>query len=266
MNGLERVDLLNPVNWSHPLNDRRVLWLYGLPQISGGGRWFDLCRGNHGALVGSSTSWIASDRGIGIQRDSFVNGYAEVSDSAPYLFTGTAPFTVSVTFKPVVLTNTFARLLGTENANNVGWYIAADNSTPRKMYLYRANGLLYSPQGALTIGAWTRFTFVYSGTQQSMYQDGRQVLAPTNDSGSISGGTVLRIGQSPRSSTSFNEVQIANVSVWNRALSPAEAVADYEQDLRGQPDTLTRLRRKVYYVDAGVSPTPASAALVFDWW
>ena len=76
-------------------------------------------------------------------------------------------------------------------------------------------------QSSFALNKWQFVTGTYDGTTQRLYVDGSQVGSATT-SQTISTTTNAKIGRASYAATAFMDGNLANVAIWNRALSSDE--------------------------------------------
>lgn len=250
MIGPQLIDLGNPVS-DHPLNRDRVLWLYGLPNNSGGSRWFDLTKNrNDGTLVNGPT-WKATGRGdSGLTFDG-ADDYVSVADTTslrPSAFTLAA--WVLPTAMPTAPTH-IAIAAKTRSLGSPSWGI--------ELWAGQWNGFVFdattyrdrqTPAATAAVNQWYRLAMTWDGsTGINVYLNG--ALANGATGGTASGApnydsAAFRVGD--RNDLNTITGQVADVSVWSRDLSAAEMFTDYDLSQRGYPGVLRQYTPRAWAV------------------
>lgn len=238
------INLTDPVDWSHPLNVGRSLWLYGLPQWSGGNTWHDLCRRANAALV-SAPTWAVSragDQGLSFSGSNYVS-----CGSPAYLDVTTGSFTVACWIRFTTTSSAFPLCKTTGPATN-GYDILLNEGGVAGKVTVRVNGaggVGSSYAGSLNDGLWHRLVGTRVGSTVSLYTDG-VFRGSQTASGTLSNAAApLQLGG--RNGTAFAACDVADVSVWpTRGLSASDVARDYDQGLRGYPDLIRRVPARVW--------------------
>ena len=228
------LDLGNPVA-KHPLNDGLLAWWLGLPNNSGGARFFDVSgHGNHGTLTsfgfsGPTTGWIPTPNGFqGLGLDGTDDRVV-----LPSVAIGTA-HTVEVVFRR--RSGTAFALVGATGSSYPAYYSGG-------AFFYYASGSSGNSSGYTVVsGEWTHLVVARAGTELAWYANG--VPIGTATMGSNNAATLNRLGSIDDSNNIAGD--IAYCRVLNRGVSAGEAWASYDQWRRAWPDTLRRWSRKAW--------------------
>ncbi len=245
MTGPRLIDLGNPVA-DHPLNRGRVQWLLPVPQWAAGLTWQDLGKRYPGTLAGGC-GWDAERVAI--------SANAHRVESAPSS-NGSASWSLQVDAVVLPATADSGAVFG--RAYNSAEGFAYYRTATGRLDYYEGGSLRFSTAtGSVPTGTRLRLLLTRAGTAATVYADGVAV-----GSGSISpGGAValtgnpMRVGQDTGGSNAAR-LQVYGVSVWDRALSAAEAAAESDQARRGYPDLLRRYTPKFYLPAAPSGPAP----------
>jgi hypothetical protein len=97
----------------------------------------------------------------------------------------------------------------------------------------------------------------YDGATIRLYQDGALVQTATTTGVVAANSVAVGIGNRVAVNTGGRgwDGYIADVSIWKRALSPAEVLADYDLSQRGYPGVLRRNRPLSVCAGAALVPT-----------
>lgn len=250
-----------PVNWSHPLNRGRVLWLYGIPPLAGGSQWYDLCNRSNGALS-NAPAWATTGRG-----DS---GLRLVGASVQQVNLGSPP-SLQLQF-PLTIAAWVRPTLAKDYNAVLAYAVSFSNATTAYSLVITNSGQLYADtngtnnpisNGYVSANVWQRIAVtiqpVASGT--TFYRNGGNATSASGTPGTPTyAGKTLQIGtySSGGSSPLYNghfDGQLADVSIWSRALSASEILADYDLSRRNYPGVLNRIP-----FESGYSVLPFTAA------
>lgn len=250
------VDLGNPVA-DHPINRGLVAWWYGLSNNSGGNFWFDI-KSNFpqtrtGGSWGSSVLYGQSNQFTGV--------------STAYAQSATTPVTnVPVTMAAWFFLDNISGLKGIVSAgvggatDNGSLSLLISGSTARAQTMDTGGLGEVEGVGTLTLaaGVWYHAAAVFaSSSDRACYVNGANKGADANTL-AVNTLTFSTIGCRAKSTSgtpraNFFAGQIADVSVWNRALSDSEVRALYIEGRSGNP---TRLRRYTPAVWSFAVPVP----------
>lgn len=255
---LAPVDSRDPVEWGHPLNRGRVLWLLTLPQWYGGRQWFDLAGRNHGTLT-NGPLWQPRAGGHGAVGFDGVNDYVGTSGG----FFGSLAnkvVTAAAWVNPAGSLTAYQSLFdGTASAGPDRMLSAFFGGNANQLYvaIARSSGTAITLSTPWVANQWQRLLVACDGTTASVYRNG--VLAGAGV-GAVGTGFVAvnasgwQIGGNPSGGGAPLAGGVDDVSVWSRALSPAEVAADYALSRQFYPGVLRR--------PTGVATFYASAAPV----
>jgi len=187
-----------------------------------GATWTDLSgQGNNGTLVNGVG--YNSGNGGSLSFDG-VDDYATTSSSL--VFSANETISVSCWFRTNLLTLDgafFRRILNFTNnygillnTTSVGWY---------------ANGASLVAPVNISTNIWYKVDYVYTGTQHQIYLNGN--LKNTDTSSNASINSVLWIGRYYGSNNGKFNGNIAQVSIYNRALTASEIQQNFNA-LRGR--------------------------------
>jgi hypothetical protein len=240
------------VNWSHPLNRGRVLWLTGLPQKTGSSTWYDAAGRNHGTLT-SGPVWTPTGYGAGL---TFSNNYVDVAAAAAF---DVPALTVAALFYPTQTGGNGIFERSTNGSVNSGSLLFLESGN-LNFRVGRAGGTDTATAGAVSTNAWHFAAGTLAGTTVSAYLDG---AAPATAAlgGALNTGTgAARVGS--LFGVYLFAGLVADVHYYSRALSAAEVAALRDQMLRGHPDTLRRPKPWSFGVAAVTADLPAGQQLL----
>lgn len=257
------IDLGNPVS-DHPLNRQLVSWWMPLPNNSNGSRMFDLRGGKHGVLT-SGASWTSGRHGWqAVKCDGPDNGtrYVETPSSADY---NGANLSVSIWFRDRggnsdngggttdIRNNDYVIGLGGYNFSTGGWGLTFISTTQVQWSIWNSFadtgfGLVGNAYTTPT-GNWTHAVLTSTTTGPSSFGYFNGVVSGSEYTTKTRATTAsyIRMAKRPMDGENYTgNVNIASVRVYNRILTAAEVSADYDQGMRGYPDTLRRWSRKSF--------------------
>lgn len=244
------IDLGNPLT-DHPLNRGRVMWLYGLPQWSGGGTWFDLCRRANGTLTNGPT-WTPTGRGdSGLTLDGSDDSVALPGAMLP---DARQDVTIAFWLRRVAQTGNYPALVMKDAGFSFGvirygvivdgaGFSGSGNLINWNMGGGGTSDSLFSAS-SVSNGVWVRVVCTNSAAGgQSIYLDGRldatrtaRTAPPSDPSGA------WRLGRWVTGSGGLSNAAMADVAIWARGFADADAWADFDQSRRGYPNLLRRVR------------------------
>lgn len=238
-----RINLTRPVNWNHPLNQGRILWLYGLPQWAAGKTWFDLCRQSNGSLS-SPAMRATTPYGTGID----CNGSTTVDCGSGRIpaFGTSLPFTVALWAKWT--TTSVGVLLSTESGispaagfdliiNSAAFTYGSGGSGSAGV---RVAGTTGAGGTGLNDGAWHRLVGVRAGGTLSFYVDGRLRVSGATLVDSATPSANLYVGS--RNGATFATAALADVTILTVGWTDAQVALDYAETRVGYPTALARTR------------------------
>jgi hypothetical protein len=261
----EWVDPASPVNWQHPLNRERRLWLLGVPNSGwwGGVTWRSLVRGSRrafdGALSGTVT-WRRSGGHLGGSIHVRPAASATVDCGTPPGLNGATKASMACWIHKSASGDiaTFGGATGPLSGGNrwvVQWhsdgtmYIVSEDTSPGG----------FGSLAGLSLG-WHRVMVVFDGagadnaSRLKLYVDGVQRTLAFTSTIAATLGNVGPLVLGKGSATYFGTGTQAynDFSFWSRTLSPAEAIQDWKACRLGYPAALRRLN--------AFTPTPGPNA------
>ncbi len=195
-----------------------------------GTTWTDLSGGNNNATLINGATFNTSNGGS-IQFDG-VNDYATVSDITGVTdFSNTDNYTVSFWFNPDTGNSTQDGILEKWATSGGYPYAIRFGISGNDFGIGVWNGSQNPGAGPfnLTLNSWQLITVVFhhSITQLNVYYNGIQIDSqPLSISGTITNSSPLYIMSRPQIS-SYSKGNIANLSIYNRALSETEVLQNY---------------------------------------
>jgi hypothetical protein len=238
--------ILHPASYNpdHPLNQKRVGWWLGWAPMSGGKRWYDICRGQVGTVNGN-LAWEYTPRGdAGPKLSGSTTDYTSLG--TPPALEVYSPVTIAVWAKPTTV-------------SGLGFMVAKDTHTGNRCYALGRTGanwyLERNGAAAITttgsgavVGQWSRVYLTHDGTTWTIraYTPGvAGVITGTATSGSsfTNSASPWEIGRrNYASAESPFTGTLTDVGMWSRCLSASELAADYAESIAGYP-TMLRWRR-----------------------
>lgn len=223
-----KLDPNNAIDWSHPLNHKRVgLWLL-VPEKESN-VLFDLSTNrNRGTVVGSPTRTIMSV-GSRFKAINF-NGTSDWYEITNNNFDGTSSYSLSQWVKTSTTSFRLSLSFGNFSASD-GVYIGYNNGvtgavTGSVIFTTAVNNNIYTSNVSINNNTWRHVCCTKNGQNVAIYVDGYLITSGTL-AGAASSATYQRIGNW-RGGTSFCfPGQIASTSVWTRALSASEVWQEY---------------------------------------
>lgn len=236
------VDPAEPVDWGHPLNAGRVVWLFGLPGRVGA-KWFDLAGSNHGTLTNGPTSTPTPRGDSGLTFNGSSN-YVVTSGGGERLL---GDMSLAAWFRPA-----------NANASEVKFVAIAGNDAygQRRGILQRDSRVEFNGEfadvsgafGTLASGVWSRLVVTARTANGSIavYVNGALYASGTRTLNAFTNYT-LHVG-SNNSGGEVTSGTVADVSAWSRLLTPADVRADYDLSRQGYPGVLRRARPAAWFV------------------
>jgi hypothetical protein len=261
MQTLRRINLQNPVNWSHPLNKGRLVWYY-LPADSGWGAGNtvpDLCKRSYGTITPGASfvptfdTFPNGQRCLRWENGGSIDGQIDIGGATLFNFTNN--FTVGCTFITETLSPTGGGgLAGLVNKyNSVGansWFLRQNNATVE----FGGSSTIASGS-VLVVGQKYRAVAVMNAGTATIYLDGYSV-ATGSPSISSSADTVM-IGEGYEPGGRNFKGRIGDVFIADRPWSEAEVIADFKLsrvDYRAKNSPLRFLELPIFDPTAGNQP------------
>lgn len=237
------VDMSNPINWQHPLNQGRVGWwkCVANPGWRGSNTLHDLVRGgghnpNDGTLSGATIpKWQGNGGLFGSSGALSFNG------STAFVATNNIPgptFSALISVKTSSATSYF---LGNDVQNTSGFLLGYSGGSYIAQ-ISHAGGLNNLVAGTVSTN-WCRVCLSVNGTTASIYANGKLVTSATITA-MVAGSSGIGIGKVGILGNLLNGLA-DDVTIWNRALSAQDAALDYALSRQGYPGVLNYLTPQV---------------------
>jgi hypothetical protein len=207
----------------------------GYPDVDATRRWYDLSGYANDAIIGGvALTWNS----VGTQSFTFSStnsGHADVTPKLPgFGMFGKAPNGTLSMWANFTSLGTYQHLMGfrPDSGNNFYLLIMNDGFTSEARVATLNGNTDISQSLASYVGTWARYDFVVSGTTTKLYVNGTQIGTATcsGNWNTISGSSAFGIC-GVNNSYINNETKVASVQVYNRALSDAEVLANYNSSI-----------------------------------
>ncbi|MEM3247569.1 MAG: LamG domain-containing protein, partial [Candidatus Micrarchaeaceae archaeon] len=125
--------------------------------------------------------------------------------------------------------------------NNYFFYIESGSNPPTESWsITNTSGTQYRlfPYKPLSPNTWQQLVGVYNGTYLTMYYDGQEIGTPVAAKGKVSfNGAVISGTNPPSVGAGCNPISgnLANIQIYNTALSASEIQALYQEGIAGAP-------------------------------
>lgn len=237
------VTLGGTLNRSHPLNFGLVARWLALPGRTSGPRAYDLAGSNHGTLAGGA-AWVTTTR-AGASGAIACTATTDEVDLGPNSTLFPSPTDASVllwhrkrdaTLRPSAAFG----LAGTaDGPHRVGCHLPYSDGTAYFDWGGFAAGNRVSVAGLAWDTGWHRWAFtVGGGLGQRIYRDG--VLVASNANTPTRTLTTDGFALNHGNGGDGDLADFDDVTLYLRAVSPAEVAADYDLSRRGYPGVLNR--------------------------
>lgn len=252
---LEDVVVSDPLNRDHPLARGLASFWLTLPALVGGSKFYDIVGYSNGTLTNGPT-WTNSICGPTASFDG-VDDYVLVTNP-PIPTTG---YTWAFTFYPFTASssaNGQPFILGLGN-DTLGFSWNHGSSQFRLAAYHRDASTNYFAAKVNNGSAnrWTRIVAAWDGSTLRAYQDGAAGATASPSSIQTASGNMV-FGGSSTGNNNYVRCLIPNVTVWTRALSPAEVFLDYELAFTGFPGLLSRHSNSKSYFPSWTTGTVSS--------
>ncbi|MFZ9680685.1 MAG: LamG domain-containing protein [Bacteroidia bacterium] len=145
----------------------------------------------------------------------------------------------------------FDGIMGLRNEINADFYLLHYSNNAFEARFRNSSGTTYTiTQGPVQLNTWQHLALVYTGSQLRFFRNGT-LLSSISASGTINDPTVsLEIGRLPYANTPYYlEGEVDEAAFWGRALSDAEVLCLYKQQL----DTASAGLLAYYSMDQGLA-------------
>lgn len=191
--------------------------------VSGSTTWFDVSgNSNSGSLVNGPTFSSANNGSIVFDGvDDYVNcGNSTILDVGNNITVNSWFYVNSISSYQAIVSKQFTD-------GSAGWELANSSGNLRSTLRPSATQINLSVAG-LAVGNWYMGTFTFNNTTLILYLNGVQI-GSTSTGGPVTLNTSrpLQIGVREISSVAYFNGNISNVNIYNRALSAAEVLQNY---------------------------------------
>ena len=250
------IDWSCPVRWDHPLNQGLLAWYLFVPGAIGGSTWINLADVPRWKMtlfgsIPTQTAW----NDIPVRTGGW-GGLKLAKTSSHYC----EHFLPAVTAEPLSMTGWFRR---TDTATNVIASIGTTGSSARHSLIANSVGPVVTATSVTSIGQASSASSAATASA-SVWHHGAAVFAAAADrrayvdgggkgvettSRAVSGMNATDIGTeySLGSRINFFGGQLDSIKIWNRVLSDADVLADYEEGKQHYPSLLNRVKRRRSY-------------------
>jgi len=270
----------HPVNWSHPLNQGRVVWYLNLPGWAGSRTQVDLCQRFPAVANGGWTGGVGSPLGgLGIGFDGS-NDNLTVGNRAGLSVTG--DLTIAAWIYPTASPS--GTHFGIFTKGPIGTEITYSlvlinvSRAPRLARWNSGLGLAeVTSATSIALNTWTRVGVTVVGTTATFYLNGKAGTTGTTRNPAAANTASLEVGGSSNGNNFWYTGSLDDVSLWNRGLSASEMNDDYRLGLaryRTSPSPLNFVRpsalgsvsgvglSRARLVNAGATGSLSRAAIV----
>lgn len=242
---LGQVNVLCPINWSHPLNDKRLAWWLSIPNWDGGTQFRDLCGPYHGAftsMANANNGWRDTNSRPGQLAKSVLldgsAGYMAVGN--PAVLRLQKPFSLAGWFRTPRNQSDMAVLMHTTAYNSAASQYGLAVQSSGAIDCERASGgQLISSSGVVLANTWMRGLVVYGTTATTIFVNAVQVATGTAV-GTLSYSGSLQLGTYVAGGGRFPG-HLDDITIWGRALSVQDVADDFRLSRAGYPGVLNRL-------------------------
>ena len=261
----------SPVNWSHPLNQKRLFWYRVMRGWIGSLNWYDLC-GNaaYNLQLKTAGSTYPSVSPVshpgnsgsvsfnGTQQYAKTTGNTTITGSGGHsMFAWVYPTSDATCVQPICS-------IGEVNDSNatigMGYDNAITTGNPGTL-AYLTNGPNSPTSSGLTLNlnAWNWVGYTANGSVVTFYVNGKKSTATA--SSTASSGNPILVGMTASGMTTYGywPGYLDDISMWGRTLSTSEALELYDLSQRAYPGVLNQ-QSNILYSFLPVLPTTLTAA------
>lgn len=185
-----------------------------------GTAWYDLSPSSLGATLTNGAAYSSNNSGV-IYFDT-TDDYAAIASSNAFAF-GTGDFALDVWIYPTQLSNTYTHMLALPDQNT---FALKANVNDGQIYFYSSAFTTYGSTSGWTLvqNAWNHVVFVRASSVAYAYLNGEAKGSKSGFTNSFS-AQVLNIHNGYGSE--FAEAYMGPIKIYNRALSPAEILQNF---------------------------------------
>ena len=250
LDNMRPINMADPVNRQHPLNQGRVSWWLGLPELSGGRCIYDLMQSVPGVLTNmttAATGWAASTR---------PGGYASLKLDGATVGAYVDTKVTGIVGPPLTFTAWVYRTTGTGqrailgNSSSNGIFMLAANGSFPLTYVWENTPDEYFATTGLDVpfNAWSFAAVSITATAATVYlvPSGGVLQSWTNTKAHTT-HTIgpMYIGSDRLHNDWYWPGGIDDVSIYNRALSSTEIFELYNISKAGYPGLLNRIPQRM---------------------
>lgn len=225
------------VNWNHPLNRGLVCWwLAGVPGLSGGKFWYDVCRRYVGTLnqFAWTTDWRGTSRRGGRSELTTNGGTKNIVANIPQAGTLTQ-LTVAAWIKTTNAATQMAAVDRYAGSGTRSWWMGTESGgSGRMLFLMSSDGSTLHKHyngPVITDGIWTHVGFTFAANNLRTFTNGKE---STNTKITDSTCNSLHNSSANVQLCAFNSTsgpwigQLDCVQIWYRTLSDQEMQANFQ--------------------------------------
>ncbi len=253
------INMADPVNWGHPLNQGLLGWWMPLPGISSGSRLDDLTNmgssGRPGTLTNmDNADWVGpiSPGGWGALgfngSDNFVNvGTGLAAPGVVSVFALISPANIDQGEQEI-----FAGSGG--GGSDQDYALEMNRTAGRVSVVWTGGEFIMISDASLTVGATHLVGFTRAGVAGDwtvrLYIDGVEDSNTTTAVNPNGADAPVSIGRLGDSDLFYFEGRLASAWLYDRVLSAPDVLSQYHLSLRGYPGLLNRLCRPLFVAAA----------------
>ena len=197
--------------------------------------WSDLT-GNQNS--GSIINGVAfNNNAYGSFNFNGINSYISISNPTTFQ---SQNLSISIWINPLTQTNVLTTLVDYDHAASNGWVIQSEDATTNRNYYFAYyDGTVFQPVGnygagkgiQITNSIWNNIVYTKNGTSVIGYLNGVQSVSYTASNSNINyqSNKNFQIGNIVQNYNRFFNGSISTVQIYNKALSAAEVLQNYNQ-------------------------------------